>query len=85
MMRSILLALTTVATAKLPPAFPCYSRPYDVVPMTGKRGGGFIFDTNAIHKGTRRRGNQPVAETRRDNLMSTQARCLARAPAPCSS
>ena len=24
---------------------------YDVVPMTGKRGGGFIFDTNAIHKG----------------------------------
>ena len=25
---------------------------YDVVPMTGKRGGGFIFDTNAIHKGT---------------------------------
>ena len=22
---------------------------YDVVPMTGKRGGGFIFDTNAIH------------------------------------
>ena len=26
---------------------------YDVVPMTGKRGGGFIFDTNAIHKGTR--------------------------------
>ena len=26
---------------------------HDVVPMTGKRGGGFIFDTNAIHKGTR--------------------------------
>ena len=24
---------------------------YDVVPMTGKRGGGFIFDTNSIHRG----------------------------------
>ena len=24
---------------------------YDIVPMTGKRGGGFIFNTNAIHKG----------------------------------
>ena len=35
---------------------------YDVVPMTGKRGGGFIFDTNAIHKGTRKRGNQPMIQ-----------------------
>ena len=35
---------------------------YDVVPMTGKRGGGFIFDTNAIHKGTRARGNQPMIQ-----------------------
>ena len=33
---------------------------YDVVPMTGKRGGGFIFDTNAIHKGTAVRENQPA-------------------------
>ena len=24
---------------------------YNAVPMTGKRGGGFIFDTNAIHRG----------------------------------
>ena len=24
---------------------------YDAVPMTGKRGGGFVFDTNAIHRG----------------------------------
>ena len=24
---------------------------YDVFPMEGPRGGGFIFDTNAVHKG----------------------------------
>ena len=64
--------------------------PNDVVPMTGKRGGGFIFDTNAIHKGTRpaqksTSHDSAVAETRRDNLISTQARCPGRAPAPCSS
>ena len=36
------------------------SKFHDVVPMTGKRGGGFIFDTNAIHKGTAVRENQPA-------------------------
>ena len=59
-MRSILLALATVATAKPlfeeAPAFPPFAHNDStayvyVVPMTGKRGGGFIFDTNAIHKG----------------------------------
>ena len=60
---------------------------YDVVPMTGKRGGGFIFDTNAIHKGTycAEINQHCVAEPRRDNLISAQARCPGRAPAPCSS
>eukprot|EP00746_Dinoflagellata_sp_MGD_P064223 gnl/MRDRNA2_/MRDRNA2_268427_c0_seq1.p1 gnl/MRDRNA2_/MRDRNA2_268427_c0~~gnl/MRDRNA2_/MRDRNA2_268427_c0_seq1.p1 ORF type:complete len:268 (-),score=31.02 gnl/MRDRNA2_/MRDRNA2_268427_c0_seq1:113-844(-) len=24
---------------------------YDIVPLVGRRGGGFVFDTNAIHKG----------------------------------
>ena len=52
MMRSIiLLALATVVAAN--------RENYDVVPMTGKRGGGFIFDTNAIHKGTNREEINP--------------------------
>ena len=37
---------------------------YDVVPMTGKRGGGFIFDTNAIHKGTSRKSTSTAWRSR---------------------
>jgi len=42
----------SMATSRVPATF--VHEHYDTIPMLGKAGGGFIFDTNALHRGEHR-------------------------------